>query len=169
MNTFDIIIIVLLLIGAVRGFMKGFVYEIAILGSLFLGIYAAFKLAYLAQPTLRKLGNMDPHLLAVLSFILMFLLVVVGIYFLAKLFTSLVDKAGLGVFNKLMGAVFGILKFAFIISILIYFFNHFNEKHHYISPEKQSSSKLYLPVAGFAPAVLPVLKEAKEKVEQKLQ
>src|ERR1700685_2166190 len=147
MNTFDIIIIVLLLIGAVRGFMKGFVYEIATLGSLFLGMFVAFKLAYLVQPTLRKIGNMDAHLLAVLSFILMFLIVIVGMYFLAKLFTSLIDKAGLGVFNKLMGALFGILKFAFIISILIYFFNHFNEKHHYVSQEKKTSSKLYQPIA----------------------
>src|ERR1700704_2351767 len=110
MNTFDIIIIILLLVGAVRGFMKGFVFEIATLGSLFLGMFAAFKLAYLAQPALRKIGNIDPHLLAVLSFVLMFLAVVIGIYFLAKLFTSLIDKAGLGVFNKLMGSVFGILK-----------------------------------------------------------
>jgi membrane protein required for colicin V production len=169
MNTFDIIVIVLLLAGAVRGFMRGFVYEIATLGSLFLGMFAAFKLAYLAQPALRKIGNMDVHLLAVLSFILMFLVVVVSMYFLAKLFTSLIDKSGLGIFNKLMGAVFGILKFAFILSILIYFFNHFNEKHHYVSQEKKSASKLYQPIADIAPAVLPVLNQAREKVEEKFQ
>lgn len=169
MNTFDIIVIILLLIGAVRGFIHGFVFEIATLGSLFLAMFAAFKLAYLAQPTLRKLGNMDAHLLAVLSFILMFLLVIVGMYFLAKLFTSLIDKAGLGIFNKLMGAIFGILKYAFILSILIYFFNHFNERHHYVSQEKKSASRLYQPIADLAPAVLPVLKEAKEKVEERFE
>ena len=69
MNTFDIIVIILLLVSAVRGFMKGFVFEIATLGSLFLGMFAAFKLAYLVQPTLRKIGNIDAHLLAVLSFL----------------------------------------------------------------------------------------------------
>src|SRR3954464_5618178 len=117
--------------------MKGFVFEVAILGSLFLGFFAAFKLAYLAQPTLRKLGHMDPHLLAVLSFILMFVAVIVGMYFLAKLFTSLIDMAGLGIFNKLAGALFGMMKFAFIISILMYFFHHFNEQHHYVAEQKK--------------------------------
>lgn len=169
MNTFDIVIIVLLLVGGIRGFMKGFVFEIATLGSLFLGMFLAFKFAYLAQPTLRKMGNMDPHLLAVLSFIVMFLAVIVAMYFLAKLFTSLIDMAGLGIFNKLAGALFGILKFAFILSILIYFFNQLDKKQKTITDEGITSSKLYGPVAAIAPAVLPVLMDARDRIEQKMQ
>ena len=90
MNYIDIVLAILLLIGLVRGFMKGFIFEIAVVGALFLGTYAAFKLSYLLQPYVLKMGELNPFTVNLICSILMFTLICVGLFFLAKLFTGLI-------------------------------------------------------------------------------
>lgn len=164
MNYLDIILAILLLVGLVRGFMKGFIFEIAVVGALFLGTYAAFKLSYLLQPYVLKIGDMNPFTVNLVCSILMFLLICVGLFFLAKLFTGLVDMAALGIFNKILGAIFGFLKYAFIISVVLYFFNMMDTRHHYLSSDTKAESHLYYPVLKMSPALLPLMKEMKEGV-----
>jgi len=164
MNVIDIILAILLLIGLVRGFIKGFIFEIAVLGALFLGTYAAFRFSYYIQPYVSKTINSSPYTVIFVSSLVMFLLVGVGIFFLAKLFEGLVNIAALGIFNKILGAIFGLLKYAFVISILLYFFNPLDAEHHYVSPDKKAESKLYYPVLKMSQALLPAMKEMKEKV-----
>jgi len=168
MNYIDIILLLLLITGAIRGFLKGFIFEIAVLGSLFLGMYTGFHFAYLIQPWLLKIGKMNPATVSYVSFFVIFLVVAVGIFFLAKLFTGLVNIAALGIFNKILGAIFGLLKYAFIISIVLYFFNQLDAKHHYLSADKKAESHVYYPVLKLAPALLPVLTEIKKEVKKKM-
>ena len=164
MNYIDIALAILLLIGLVRGFMKGFIFEIAVAGALFLGTYAAFKLSWILQPYILKIGNMSPFTVNLICSILMFTLICAGLFFLAKLFTGLVNMAALGVFNKILGAVFGLLKYAFIISVILYFINLIDIKHNFISSDSKAESRLYYPVMKMAPALLPLMKEMKQQV-----
>jgi len=164
MNYIDVILAILLLTGLVRGFMKGFIFEIAVAGALFLGTYAAFKLSYLLQPWILKMGDMNPFTVNLVCSILMFTLVCAGLFFLAKLFTGLVNMAALGIFNKILGGIFGLLKYAFIISVLLYFFNLLDARHHFISSDTKAESRLYYPVAKMSPALLPLMKEMKDNV-----
>ena len=46
-----------------------------------------------------------------------------GGWFLAKLFEGLVSITALGLFNKIAGAIFGVLKYAFLVGLFLYFFN----------------------------------------------
>lgn len=164
MNYLDISLAILLLIGLVRGFIKGFIFEIAVIGALFLGTYAAFKLSGLLQPYVHMIGNFSPFTVNLICSILMFTLICVGIFFLAKLFTGLVNIAALGVFNKILGAIFGLLKYAFITSVILYFFNLLDVKKHYLSSDTKAESHLYYPILKMAPALLPLMKEMKDEV-----
>src|SRR5437868_15079238 len=105
MNYIDIVLAILLLTGLVRGFLKGFVFEIAILGCFFLGSYAAFHFAYLLEPHILKLWKVNGRTLVYISSFLMFVIISIGIFFLAKLFTGLINIAALGVFNKILGGL----------------------------------------------------------------
>ena len=164
MNFIDIILAILLLVGLVRGFMKGFIFEIAVAGALFLGTFAAFKLSSWLQPWVLKAGNMSPFTVNLICSLLMFTAVCVGIFFLSKLFTGLANMEAMGVFNKILGAIFGFLKYAFVISVLLYFFNLLDAKHNYISPDTKAESHLYYPVMKMSPALLPLMKEMKDDV-----
>lgn len=110
---------------------------------------------------------MNPHTVSSISFFLMFLLVSVGIFFLAKLFTGLINMVALGILNKIFGAIFGLIKYAFIISIILYFFNPLDTKHQYLSPDKKAESHLYYPVLKLAPVLFPVLTEIKKEISGK--
>ena len=57
-----------------------------------------------------------------IAFFLVFLAVSVGIFFLAKLLEGLIGIAALGIFNKLLGALFGFGKYLLITSVALYFF-----------------------------------------------
>ena len=92
----------------------------------------------------------------------MFILVGVGIFFLAKLFTGLVNMSALGAFNKILGAIFGCLKYAFILSVILYFFNQLDTKYSYLSADKKAESHLYYPLVKMAPSLLPLMKETRE-------
>ena len=72
--------------------------------------------------------------------------------------------AALGVFNKILGAIFGLLKYAFIISVCIYFFNLLDARHNFLSADTKAESRLFYPVAKMSPALLPLMKEMKDKV-----
>lgn len=163
MNYLDILLALLLLTGLVRGFIKGFIFEVAVLGALFLGLYLAFKFADLANPYVLKVISVNAQTLHTVSFFVMFLAVGVGVFFLAKLFEGLVKIAALGMFNKIAGAIFGMLKYALVISVTLYFFNKADTKYNWISPDKKAESHLYYPLMKIAPVVLPVIQSTKEK------
>jgi membrane protein required for colicin V production len=169
MNYLDIIIGIILIAGAIKGFVKGFVYEIAVLGALFLGIYAAFKFSYIITPWLSKTSGVGIDTVRYVSGFVMFLLVVIGIIFLAKLFTSLANMAALGIFNKIAGAIFGLLKHGLLLSIGLYFFNQLDTKHHYLDTDKKADSALYYQLLKIAPAVLPIVRDLKIEIIEEVK
>jgi len=164
MNFLDIIIILLLITGLIRGFLKGFIFEVAVLGAMFLGFYAGFRFAGNIEPWVVKTFSSSPIVTHYVSFFLIFLVVSTGIFFLAKLFEGLVNIAALGLFNKIAGAIFGILKYLFVISLALYFFNAMDATYGWIKPDTKADSKLYYKVLHLAPTVLPVLDTLRSRV-----
>lgn len=168
MNYLDIILALLLITGMIRGFIKGFIFEVAVLGALFLGLYAAFKFSTFAEPYVLKVIDANPHTLHYISSFVMFLLVSVGIFFLAKLFEGLIKIAALGIFNKILGALFGGLKYALVTSVVLFYFNKLDTKYNWLSPDKKADSVLYYPLLKIAPSVLPVMKTVGEEIQDRL-
>ncbi len=165
MSILDIILAILLITGIIRGFLKGFIFELAILGVMFLGLWAGFKFAGFATPYVLKVIDPDPKTLYYISSFIMFLLVSIGIILLAKLLTGLVNIAALGIFNKVAGALFGGLKYALVLSILIFYFNKLDSKYKFLSPDTKAESKLYYPLSKIAPSVMPVIEGIKKLKE----
>ena len=176
MNIIDIIILVPFAWFAYTGFKKGLVIGIASLAALILGIYAALYFSGIVAGFMTDSLNIKTDYLPIISFIVTFIGVVILIHFLGKLLEKLINLVALGFLNKLAGAVFGILKAAVFLSVLILIINHFDGK--IISEEKRESSFLYNPVSEIAPFLwnkfqdLEIdderFQEQKEKVEEVL-
>jgi membrane protein required for colicin V production len=62
----------------------------------------------------------------------------------------MLDKAlklvALGLVNRLLGMLFGLFKYALILSFLVYFFENINRKFDLVSPEYKSNSLLFEPI-----------------------
>ncbi|MFM2135880.1 MAG: hypothetical protein RL021_1280 [Bacteroidota bacterium] len=165
MNWIDLMLGIILLAGFIRGFLNGFVYEIAHLGAFFLGYFAAFKLTDTVVPSISRLLEADPSTVRYISFFMVFLAVWIGVVLLGKLFDGLVSVTLLGVFNKIAGAVFGLLKYLVVTSVLVFFFHKADSRYRWISPDTKAASRLYYPVLHTATGVLPVLEQAKDWAE----
>lgn len=154
MNYLDIILFSFLSAGLIRGFLKGFIYEIAVLGCLFLGYYFGFRLANWIAPMVQKVIHVDGNLLRYISAMVVWIGISIGIFFLAKLFEGLINIVALGIFNKIAGGIFGLMKHLLIAAVVIYFFNKPDTKYKWMDPDTKAASKLYYPVLKVATIVI---------------
>ncbi|MDD2529324.1 MAG: CvpA family protein [Lentimicrobiaceae bacterium] len=159
MNVFDLFILIVLLIAATAGFVKGFVLSLTALAGWIIGLYISFKFASLIQFWLQSKTGYESSLMYILAFILCFGAVVVVMYLIGKSVQKIIEMAALGLFNRLAGAVFGVLKISLLLSALIYLLATVDPGEHLITPEKKAQSYFYKPVAMLLPAVLPFMQE----------
>lgn len=157
MGTFDIIIAVILVFGFIRGIMKGLFVEVASLVSLVAGVYGAIHFSYFVGDFLKERSSWDEQYITLISFAITFGIIVFAIAMLGKLFTKLADFAYLGWINKALGGVFGALKLALILSVVIMVFDKFNDTIPFVDKEAKTQSILYEPVKKLAPMLFPNL------------
>lgn len=163
MNTVDVILAVILLYGLIRGFFRGFFAELASLIAFIAGIYVAVYFSHILSDFLTERVTWNINFVNLIAFAITFILVVFVISLAGKLLTQVANLAMLGILNKLIGAVFGFLKVAFITSVVIMFFNATGEEINIVEDETLEDSVLYGPVRVLAPTILPsILREAKE-------
>ncbi|TQD40542.1 CvpA family protein [Haloflavibacter putidus] len=168
MNVIDIILIVLLTFGLIRGFIKGFIIEVASLIAIIAGIYGAIYFSHLMVGWLA--GNLDWQTdnIRLLAYALTFLLIVIGILILGKLLTKFANVLALGIVNRILGGIFGVVKVALVCSTLIWFTNNWLEDDNFFTEEKQQQSVLYIPIKQIAPIVLPGIIEEVNQTTDKL-
>ncbi len=106
--------------------------------------------------------------MSIISFALTFILVVVLVMLFGKSLEKVINLLLLSFVNKLAGAAFGLIKVAFVISVLIMILGNFDAEDKIISKELQKGSLLYEPVKKIAPALFPMVKEGKEKLMDKV-
>ncbi len=158
MNVLDIIFIIPLAWFAYKGFQKGFIIELCSLIALILGIYFAINFSYFASDILVKNFDIADKYLAIVAFIVTFIAVVFGVFFIGKVIEKFIDVLMLGFLNQLAGAAFGVLKAAFLISIVLWIINSFDFTNSLIKKEQKENSILYEHLETFAPTVVPKLR-----------
>ena len=113
----DIVILSVLGLGFVLGVWHGLIKEIASLAGLLLAVYMAGIFAVDFQPVMvRVFGQTGSYMLA---WVLVFAVCMVGVMIAARILTKLVEAVALGVFNRILGGVFGLLKNALIVSLCL--------------------------------------------------
>jgi membrane protein required for colicin V production len=163
MGMIDIVLGVLLALGIFKGIKNGLIVEFASLISFFAGIYIAVKFSNVVGAFIG-----DSKTAKVFAFILTFILVVVGIFLLAKILSKVASALFLGILNRIGGAVFGVLKTALILGVILSLFQKINLNDALISKETQENSLFFNPILKTSEYMLPVLTEwfltLKEKV-----
>ena len=155
MNYFDIVTGILLILALIKGFKNGLIIELASLAALVLGLFGAIKFSSITETYL--IEYIDSTHIGLVAFIITFVLIVVGVHLLAKMVDKLVSAIALGTANRVLGAVFSLLKYAFIISVIMAVLGSFERTFSVIPQEQKESSKLYAPLRSIAPFVFPYL------------
>ncbi len=156
MNYFDIIVAILLLLAAIKGFKNGFIIELASLAALVLGILAAIKFSELTAGFLSRF--FESQFLGIIAFCVTFVLVVVSVHLIAKGVDRLVKAVALGWFNRILGVALGVVKAGLILSVLLLALDLFGLEQALVPARIQNKSLLYPSIKGAAPRVLNLFK-----------
>jgi membrane protein required for colicin V production len=159
MHFLDIVILILLGIGFFKGFRKGLVIELASLAALFLGDFAGIYFCDFVSGLLINNFSLNASYSSAIAFIIVFIAVLIMVRVIAKMIEKLMDLVSLGFFNKLFGALFSLLKYAFIISLLFYILCKLDINQKIITPDIKEKSLLYKPVSVIAPFSIPLIKK----------
>jgi len=167
MNSVDVVIAVIFLFGMIRGYTKGLFIEITSLVGLVLGIYGAIHFSYFLSNILKSRVDWDVSMIQIVAFAGTFLIILFALIFIGKTLTKIAETASLGLFNKILGALFGILKYTLILSIVFIIYDKINSSLKFVSKKEVSQSVLYDPVKNFAPALFPKLVKVVEEDKTK--
>jgi membrane protein required for colicin V production len=156
MNWLDWVLLILVAIAAVRGFMRGFILELCGLIGLVLGIWGAIHLndrvaAWLGLDVANE----------VLSFLVTLGLIVALVHLLGLLLTKVLEAAQLELPNRLGGLLFGAVRKAFLLSVVLNVLLAWRAAPWGPSAGILEESILFRPLRAFAPAVLPDLAGSK--------
>ncbi|MFT5752091.1 MAG: membrane protein required for colicin V production [Flavobacteriales bacterium] len=164
MNTIDIVFGIILILGFIQGLRKGLFVELASLVGLIAGIIGAIYFSHFVGDWLVEKTSWSEQTINLAAFAITFVIIIVVVSMAGKLLTKIADFAMLGIVNKIAGAVFAVLKFAFLLSVVLMFLDAANKHLDIVSEEDMESSVLYHPVRMLAPAILPsILAKAKEE------
>ena len=140
MNYLDWFFVIILGSGLVWGYQKGLIK--AVLGFLGIGlaIWIGFKFSEITEKYITGIDAIPNELISVVSILVTIVLIYFVVKLIAKILHSITHTIGLGIFNRLGGAVFGVLINLFMLSALVYYVLPFFDS--IIGSEMISQSKL---------------------------
>jgi len=147
MAGFDILLLLLLAVGAVKGYRRGLVIELASLLAFVLGLVGGLALLNDAVPVVRNYIGEAFGFLSLVSFLIVFGLIGWGVHLLGGIIKTAVHLTPLGILDNLLGGAMGALKWLLGMSLLLHGIGL--AKLPLISPELAAQSQ-----------VLPFVKQA---------
>ena len=159
MSTLDIILLVCFVPAIVRGIQRGFIAQVVSLVSVILGIWLAFHFSEMACEWLKQyLPNLSETVLNIAGFVLILVVVALLLHLVGALLTKTLQTLSLGFVNRLLGLVFGVLKVALILGLLILLFETLNSSLGIVKPETTANAVVYNALKNAANAIFPILK-----------
>ena len=160
MNYFDIALIIPIIYGLVQGFSRGIVKEITSLVSLIIGVYIAVNFSFYLDSYLDEFLKENKQIIPIISFATVFAGTLIIIKILGYLLEKITNALALGIISKLLGAIFGAIKIALLMSVLVFF----EQKIELVPKEVVKESLLKKPVESILVVLIPEITEHKDLI-----
>ena len=163
MSPIDITILVVLSIFAIKGLMRGLILEVFTLAGFILGYLLALREMSTLVGLIENLVHLPPLFVSALSFLVIFIGVVLLVRWLAKLIKSVANATLIGWLDKGGGAAFGLFKGALVMSLVLLLIGLLPLPKE--MTQEQERAKLVGPVRSVAPAVFDLVKRTFPKTK----
>ncbi len=161
----DLIIVLVLVLGLIRGFTTGVVRQLGGLIGVVISFLLGVQLMYPLSPIVADLAGTSEGAGIVLAFTVVFFGALLGITIAIRLVEAILGALKLSALNRVAGGAVGLGKVVLLLSITLIALSHLD----FPGVETRESSILYTPVATAAPAtwevVEPHLSEAEDFLE----
>ncbi|CAN5736177.1 hypothetical protein BH11BAC4_BH11BAC4_25870 [soil metagenome] len=149
----DAVFALLILLACVKGYQKGLIIALFSIIAFIAGLAAALKLSSVVAVKLSTNINAAGKWLPVISFIAVFLIVVLLVNLAGRMLQKSVEMILLGWVNK----IGGIILYALLYSIIFSIFLFYALQLHFIKPETIKASQCYSFIQPLGPAVIDKL------------
>ena len=164
MTWLDILILLPLLIGLIRGLMKGLIVEISSIVAILLGFFGAKYWSAAFASWIMLQFKWSETACIVVAYALLFAGIALGLNIVARLLSKLFQKIQLGWLNRLLGGLFGASKWAIVIVALVLCVHNLDKQFQFIQPELKEKSVVYTTLTPYAEQAWG---EIKSQVESK--
>jgi membrane protein required for colicin V production len=151
MNILDLLILIPVVWGCIRGFSKGLILELTSLIGLIVAILAARYFAPDLAAMLNDYVTLGAVAMKVLANVLIFVAVMLLFWLIGWIITKVADLVLLGWLNKLLGAVFGLLKGVVIAALLLMIVVFFDKDEKVITRPAKEKSMFYQALSKILP------------------
>ncbi len=165
----DIIFSILLVLAVIRGYRQGLIIGLFSLVAVIIGLAAAMKLSTVVASWIGRAVKVSEEWLPLVSFIVVFIIVVLLIRLGAKAIESTVEVVMMGWLNKLAGIVLYVAIYTIVFSVLLFY----AEQMQLLQPATINSSLTYEYVQPWGPrvingigSVIPVFKDMFDELKQ---
>ncbi len=151
MNWLDALLLLPLLIGLVRGLMRGIITEVIAIVAVILGVVGARLWGLMFSNWLLVQFQWPDAVCRIVAYALLFLGIAIVLNIIGRLLSKLLRAIHLGFVNRLLGGVFGTMKWGIIVLAIVFCVHHLDRQFHFLNEsEAVKSSSLYLPFAQTA-------------------
>lgn len=165
----DILFAIVLVLAVLKGLSRGLIVGLFSFVAVIIGLAAALKLSAVVALRIGKSVKVSEEWLPILSFVVVFLLVVLLIRLGAKAIERTVEIVLLGWVNKLGGMIFYAAMYIMVFSVVLFY----AEEMHWIKPETIRASVTYSFVQPWGPrvinglaSIIPLFKDVFSELEQ---
>ena len=149
----DIIFFALIIFACIKGLRKGFVVALFSIIAFIVGLAAALKLSAVVATKLSENVNVSGRWLPVISFIIVFLVVVLLVNLGGRLIQKALEAVMLGWLNRVAGVLLFIVLYCIIYSIFLFY----AVQLHIIKDVTISASKTYPYLKPIGPKVIDMI------------
>ena len=155
-------------VGAILGFSKGALRQVASLVGLVAGLLLARALySTVGERMAVELGT-SATVAQIIAFFLIWLLVPIALLWVASLISRVMEVVNLGILNRLAGAIVGAVKYALLISLLVHFIEFIDTKDELIQRTVKNASVFYYPMEDVGEVFVPTIKNMTKELFEKI-
>ena len=165
----DIIVAIILILAIIKGYQRGLIVGVFSLFAIIIGLAAAIKLSAVVAGYIGKAVKLSDQWLPVISFAVVFLVVLLLVRLGAKAIQRTVEIGMMGWINRLGGVVFYIAIYITIFSIILFY----AEQMNLLQPETKQKSITYSYIHPLGPkainaigSVIPIFKNMFGQLEE---
>ena len=155
-NFFDIVTIIVALWAIVAGWRRGVILQLCSLVGIVLSIYLSSRYATAAGEFL----GMNDDWKSPGGFIVVAILTLIAVALVGYMLRKIVQVAGLGVLDILLGIAISLLKWLLLLSAVYSVFATLNRSTNMIKEESLQKSKSFYPICKVADYVMPFVGKA---------
>lgn len=158
MNILDIIILICLVPALVQGIRKGFISQANSIISIIAGVWAAARFSTPLGTQLAEYITASEAVLRVTAFAIILAVTFIILGLLARMIEGILKLVMLGWVNRMLGAVFAIIKGVLILGLILNIVTSLNTSFNLFKPEVFGDSVLSPIVINISDFIFPYIK-----------